>query len=93
MPISDNLNLNFYIAAKKYLINTADNVLGIMSFEEKESKQDSLLENELIKILIDLRLRAKSEKNFQLADDIRKKLDRLGIALKDTKEGTDFIKR
>jgi len=88
-----NLNLNFYIAAKKYLINTADNVLGIMSFEEKESKQDSLLENELIKILIDLRFRAKSEKNFQLADDIRKKLDRLGIALKDTKEGTDFIKR
>jgi cysteinyl-tRNA synthetase len=88
----DNLNLNFYIAVKKYLINTADNVLGIMSFEEKESKQDSLLENELIKILIDIRLRAKNEKNFQLADDIRKKLDNLGIALKDTKEGTDFIK-
>jgi len=88
----DNLNLNFYIYAKKYLINTADNVLGIMSFEEKESKQDSLLENELIKILIDIRLRAKSEKNFQLADDIRKKLDSLGIALKDTKEGTDFLK-
>ncbi len=89
----DNLHLNFYIAAKKYLINTADNVLGIMSFEEKESKQDSLLENELIKILIDIRLRAKSEKNFQLADDIRKKLDSFGIALKDTKEGTDFIRR
>ncbi len=78
----DNLHLNFYIAAKKYLINTADNVLGIMSFEEKESKQDSLLENELIKILIDIRLRAKSEKNFQLADDIRKKLDSLGISVK-----------
>ena len=90
---NDNLHLNFYIDAKKYLINTADNVLGIMSFEEKESKQDSSLENELIKILIDIRLRAKSEKNFQLADDIRKKLDSFGIALKDTKEGTDFIKR
>jgi cysteinyl-tRNA synthetase len=88
----DNLNLNFYIDAKKYLINTADNVLGIMSFEEKESKQDSLLENELIKILIDIRLLAKNEKNFQLADDIRKKLDSLGIVLKDTKEGTDFLR-
>jgi len=88
----DNLNLNFYIDAKKYLINTADNVLGIMSFEEKESKQDSLLENELIRILIDIRLKAKSEKNFQLADDIRKKLDSLGIVLKDTKEGTDFLR-
>jgi cysteinyl-tRNA synthetase len=88
----DNLNLNFYINAKKYLISTADNVLGIMSFKEKESKQDSLLENELIKILIDIRLLAKNEKNFQLADDIRKKLDSLGIVLKDTKEGTDFLR-
>ena len=88
----ENLHLNFYIGVKNYLINTADNVLGIMSFEEKEEKQDSLLENELIKVLIDIRLKAKSEKNFQLADDIRKKLDSFGIILKDTKEGTDFIK-
>jgi cysteinyl-tRNA synthetase len=56
-------------------------------------KSDSLLENELIKILIDIRLKAKSEKNFQLADDIRKSLESLGITLKDTKEGTDFFKR
>lgn len=89
----DNLNLNFYIRAKNFLIKTAENVLGIMTFEEKEMKQDSLLENELVKILIELRLKAKSEKNFQLADDIRKKLDAIGISLKDTKDGTDFLKR
>jgi cysteinyl-tRNA synthetase len=58
----------------------------------KSSKQDSLLENELIKILIDIRHKAKTEKNFQLADDIRKKIEGLGIILKDTKEGTDFFK-
>jgi cysteinyl-tRNA synthetase len=56
-------------------------------------KQDSKLENELIKILIDVRLKAKFEKNFQMADDIRKKLESLGITLKDTKEGTAFFKR
>ncbi len=89
----DNLQLNYYLALKDFLIKTADNVLGIISFEEKEVKQDSLLETELIKILIDIRLKAKSEKNFQLADDIRKKLESLGITLKDTKEGTDFFKR
>ena len=89
----DNLHLNFYIGVKNYLITTAANMLGIMSFDEKEEKQDSLLEHELIKVLIDLRLKAKSEKNFQLADEIRKKLDRLGITLKDTKEGTDYLKR
>jgi cysteinyl-tRNA synthetase len=89
----ENLHLDFYIAARDFLIKTADNVLGIISFKEKEVKQDSLLENELIKILIDIRLKAKNEKNFQLADDIRKKLEILGITLKDTKEGTDFFKR
>ncbi len=90
---NDNLHLKFYIAVKSFLIKTAGDVLGIISFEKKELKQDSLLENELIKILIDIRLKAKSEKNFQLADDIRKKLENLGITLKDTKEGTDFFKR
>jgi cysteinyl-tRNA synthetase len=88
----ENVNLNFYIGVKNFLNNTADNVLGIISFEEKEMEQDSLLENDLMKILIDIRLKAKQEKNFQLADDIRKKLDDLGITLKDTKEGTDFFK-
>jgi cysteinyl-tRNA synthetase len=52
-----------------------------------------LLENKLIQLLIDIRLKAKKEKNFQLSDEIRKRLDELGITLKDTKEGTDFIKR
>jgi cysteinyl-tRNA synthetase len=89
----ENINLNFYLSLKEFLIKTADNVLGIISFEEKELKSDSLLENELIKILIDIRLKAKNEKNFQLADDIRKRLESLGITLKDTKEGTDFFKR
>jgi cysteinyl-tRNA synthetase len=88
----ENIHFNFYIAVKNFLSKTAGDVLGIISFEEKEVKQDSLLENELIKILIDIRLKAKSEKNFQLADDIRKKLENLGITLKDTKEGTDFFK-
>jgi cysteinyl-tRNA synthetase len=89
----ENVNVNFYIGVKNFLINTADRVLGIMDFEEKDFKHDSLLENELIKVLIEIRLKAKNEKNFQLADDIRKKLDSLGITLKDTKEGTDFFKR
>lgn len=89
----ENIHLNFYITVKNFLNKTAGDVLGIIFFEEKAVKQDSLLQNELIKILIDIRLKAKSEKNFQLADDIRKKIENLGITLKDTKEGTDFFKR
>jgi cysteinyl-tRNA synthetase len=90
---NENIQINFYIGVRSFLVNTAEKVLGIISFEEKETKQDSLLENELIKILIDIRLKAKNVKNFQLADEIRKKLEGLGITLKDTKEGTDYLKR
>ena len=90
---TSNLNVNFYITARDFLVKTADEVLGIISFLENEIKKESGLENELIKLLIDIRLNAKSEKNFKLADDIRKNLEALGITLKDTKEGTDFIKR
>ena len=90
---TSNLNVNFYITARDFLVKTADEVLGIISFLENEIKKESGLENKLIKLLIDIRLNAKSEKNFKLADDIRKNLEALGITLKDTKEGTDFIKR
>jgi cysteinyl-tRNA synthetase len=93
IAVEENLNVNFYIRVKNFLINTADSVLGIMSFDENNLRQASSIEDELIKVLIEIRLKAKTEKNFQLADDIRKKLDDLGITLKDTKEGTDFFKR
>lgn len=89
----EKLSNIFYLSVKEFLEKTAQDVLGIMSFEERELKQDSQLENELIKLLIEIRLKAKLEKNFQLADEIRKKLELLGITLKDTKEGTDFFKK
>lgn len=89
----ENLSNIFYLSVKEFLEKTAQDVLGIMSFEERELKQDSQLENELIKLLIEIRLKAKLEKNFQLADEIRKKLELLEITLKDTKEGTDFFKK
>ena len=94
-------------------MKTAEDVLGIISFDEKDIKQDALLEskvrqiltdydanvslnkpgnvNETINMLVEIRLNAKKEKKYQLADEIRKKLEDIGITLKDTKEGTDFI--
>ena len=90
---TENLNVDFYKKIKEFLISTAGNVLGIFNFDVEDVKPDSLLENKLIQLLVDIRLKAKKEKNFQLSDEIRKRLDELGITLKDTKEGTDFIKR
>lgn len=109
----ENLNVNFFKTVRNFLIKTAENILGIISFAEKDLKSDALLEskvrqiqtdydtilnvnkssntNEYIKRLIEVRLNAKKEKKYQLADEIRKRLEDIGIILKDTKGGTDFI--
>jgi cysteinyl-tRNA synthetase len=109
----ENLSAEFYKSVKEFLIKTAGNVLGIISFDEENLKEDEVLAGRIrqilfdydkivtenktlsvdgsIKRLIDIRLKARSEKNFRLADEIRKKLEEAGIILKDTKEGTDFI--
>jgi cysteinyl-tRNA synthetase len=111
----ENLNVTFYASVKDFLIKTVENILGIISFDEKNLKSDALLEskvrqiqtdydsilnvnkssntNESIKRLIEIRLNAKKEKKYQLADEIRKRLEEIDIILKDTKEGTDFIIR
>ena len=46
------------------------------------------LSNELVELILDLRMNAKKDKNFALADDIRNKLSDLGIEIKDGKDKT-----
>ena len=65
----------------------------LQNYDSSLKEEETVSLDELITRLIMIRLEAKKEKNFQLADEIRKKLDEVGITLKDTKEGTDFIKR
>jgi len=51
---------------------------------------DSSVISEMIGVLIAIRIGARKDKNFALADDVRKRLDDIGILLKDTKEGTKW---
>ncbi|NOX18072.1 MAG: cysteine--tRNA ligase [Chlorobi bacterium] len=88
----ENLSKEFYEKAKEFIQKTASDVFGIFDFNDLQSDGGNNLENELIQILIDLRLDAKKEKNFALADKIRDSLAGLGIMLKDGKEGTTFSK-
>jgi len=46
------------------------------------------LSNELVELILDLRMNAKKDKNFALADDIRNRLADLGIEIKDGKDKT-----
>ena len=63
-------------------------VLGI--FEDKSYNKISDELNKEIEILIKERSTAKENKNFDLADEIRTKLENLGIEIKDTPDGTSW---
>ncbi len=84
------LDKPFLEKVEKFLQKTAVDVFGIASFERKA--ETASLENELIEILIQLRITAKAEKNFALADKIRDDLKSLGIQLLDSKEKTVYKK-
>lgn len=87
-----SLSKSTLIELKNFLKKTADDVLGIISFEELESSNKSI-EDDLIKLIIDLRDQLKKEKNYQLADKIRNSLNELGIILQDGKSGTSYKKK
>lgn len=66
-------------------------VLGIYSKEEQLSSDQALVD-ELMKLIIEIRQNARSEKDWDTADKIRDRLEELGIQLKDTREGTVWTK-
>lgn len=90
---STSVHVDFYKKIDNFLKNTAGNILGIMKEKSVTGRPDTSLENHLIEILIEIRLKAKKEKNFSLADEIRDKLNGLGITIKDTKDGTDYLRK
>ena len=90
---STSVHVDFYKKIDNFLKSTAGNVLGIMKEKSVTGRPDTSLENHLIEILIEIRLKAKKEKNFSLADEIRDKLSGLGITIKDTKDGTDYLRK
>ena len=89
--ISDfnNINVSFYKDLKKFLTDTAENVFGIIHFEEL-NKKSTQLDEKLINLILDLRTKLKKQKNYEMADLIRDELNKLGIELKDGKDGTIY---
>ncbi len=55
---------------------------------QKKARVLKGLQDDLIRILVDLRAELREKKEFELADSIREKLSELGITLKDTSQGT-----
>ena len=76
------------------LILSTDDVLGLdldKEFEDVEVAVDDDLSNK-VEELIAKRLEAKKAKDWATADAIRNELTEMGIALKDTPQGTTWSK-
>ena len=63
-------------------------VLGIQNEEGGSANTEKL--DGVIKMLIDMRVQARTDKNWALSDQIRDQLAALGIQLKDGKDGTTY---
>jgi cysteinyl-tRNA synthetase len=72
----------------KAKLTLAGSVLGILQDKSFNQASDELKEK--VELLIQERLDAKNQKDFELADKIRNDLLDLGIEIKDTSEGTDW---
>lgn len=79
----ESLTHNTFNEFKNTYLGFMENVLGLK--EEKE--QNSEILNGTIGLLIDLRKKAKADKNFSLSDKIRDDLKKLGVQIKDGKDG------
>lgn len=75
----------------KRIILELGNILGL-SLEGQTAKKDRELET-YVKSRIKERAEARKNKNFGLADRIRKDLEAKGIILEDTKEGTEWCRK
>ena len=64
-----------------------DEILSIFQFEK--GTQDHMMAP-LMDVIIEIRQKARADKNFKLADEIRDRLKDLGIVLEDTAEGVKW---
>ena len=65
-------------------------IFGLKDDSASENGQGAL--KGVMKLVIDLRMEARNKKDFQTSDKIRDGLKEAGILLKDSKEGTSWVK-
>ncbi len=79
---------------KEILIKTLHDftfdVLGLEAVTALENNQDSERLTNVVELLIELRAKARANRDFETGDKIRDELAANGIQLKDSKEGTTF---
>ncbi len=74
------------LAALNFL-KEMDEIFDLLPRGENEGK-----EKELIELLLNVRNEERKRKNYEIADYIRDELEKIGIKIEDTKEGTKWYK-
>ena len=64
-----------------------EDVLGVLLVDGQSNDNEGLSKN-LIEFLLKIRTEARKEKNFKLSDEIRDELKKMGVEIKDNKDGT-----
>ena len=71
------------------MLKELSQILGLFTRPQAAARPaDHGLSDGLMSLLIDLRARLRKEKNFALADEVRKRLSELGVSLEDRPDGT-----
>jgi len=66
-----------------------ENMLWILGLKREEIEMPEMTEK-LVSLLIDLREKARKEKNYGMSDEIRKRLHELGVVLEDSDKGVKW---
>lgn len=75
---------------KARLISTMQSfVFGVLGLQKEHLAGGSILPD-LVKMILEIRKEAKTNKDFATSDRIRINLEKIGIQIKDGKEGTEF---
>lgn len=82
VPLSE-ISESDFVAFRNAFIGFMENVLGL---QEETVYNDELLDG-VIRVLIDLRKKARTDRNFALSDKIRDDLKGMGVQLMDGKNG------
>ncbi len=65
-------------------------VFDVLGLQQEEKGDDNQLAENLMKVILDIRLNARTNKDYATSDLIRDELGKLNIQVKDTKEGADW---
>jgi cysteinyl-tRNA synthetase len=86
----DQISKNDLVILKGFFTNAILNILGLKP--EVTDNANAGIENNLMNLIIDIRKNARKNKDFETSDLIRDKLKETGVVLKDTKDGTEWVK-